>query len=240
VRAENIDFSKKTSYVLAFGTQRPLFFTVIEGDTLFIAADTLNMWTMQDTINGDSVRMIRAFHDVRMFKSDMQGLADSLVFEGQDSLFSFYGHPVLWSDTTQFSADSIEMHLKNKQIKDIILNRKAIIISEILQIYYDQIKGKTIVADFDSSQIREMWVTGNAESIYYTRDDQNAFIGVNQTICSKMNFTFNEGQIQQLKYYGDNSSSMVPMVEAKHDTLRLEGFQWRSNERPQNVNDLLK
>ena len=29
---------------------RPIFFTVVEGDTMFIAADTLNMWMMHDTI----------------------------------------------------------------------------------------------------------------------------------------------------------------------------------------------
>lgn len=241
IRAEHLDYVKETSYVLAYGTKRPLFFTLIEGDTLYIAADTLNMWTIADTVNsGDTVRMIRAFHDVRLFKSNMQGLADSLVFHGRDSLFTFYGRPVLWSDTTQFSADSIQMHLKNKQVKDIILNRKAMIVSEILQIYYDQIKGKTITAEFDSSAIKEMWVTGNAESIYYPKDDHAAFMGVNQTICSRMYFIFKEGQIHLLKYYGDNSSVMQPMSEANHETMRLEGFQWRGVERPHNINDLLR
>ncbi len=241
IRADHIDYSKKTSYVLAYGTRRPLFFTLIESDTLFIASDTLNMWTVMDTVNGsDTIRMIRAYHDVRLFKSNMQGLADSLVFDGRDSSFRFYGRPVLWSDTTQFSADSINMHLENKQIKNIILNRKAMIVSELFQIYYDQIKGKTIIADFDSSAIKEMWVTGNAESIYYPRDDHSAFIGVNQTICSKMYFTFKAGQIHLLKYYGDNSSTMLPMSDASHNTMRLEGFQWRADERPHNVIDLLK
>lgn len=128
--------------------------------------------------------------------------------------------------------------MKNSQVDEIILQRRALILSEILQTYYDQIKGKTIVAHFDSSAIKEMLVTGNAESIYYTRDDKSAFIGVNKTICSRMFFTFNSGEIHLLKYYGDNTSNLLPMGEANHNTLRLEGFNWRNEERPYDINDL--
>jgi hypothetical protein len=217
--------------MLAHG--KSYFFTIIDGDTLFIRADTLNMWTIIDSLTNDTLRMMKAYHHVRLYKSDMQGIADSLVFHGQDSIFTFYNDPVLWNDTTQFSADTVMLGVENRQLHDIILQRRAIIISEILGTYYDQIKGKHIVANFDSSAIDEMIVTGNAESIYYTRDDHSAFIGVNKTICSKMFFTFDQGEIHLLKYYGDNSSTLLPMHEANHDTMRLEGFQWRIDEKPQ-------
>ncbi len=231
IRAGNIDYSKKTEYLLAHG--KSYFFTIIDGDTLFIRADTLNMWTIIDSLTNDTLRMMKAYHHVRLYKSDMQGISDSLVFHGHDSTFTFYDDPVLWSDTTQFSGDTIVMALENRHLRDIVLRRRAIIISEILGTYYDQIKGKHIVANFDSSAIKEMIVTGNAESVYYTRDDQSAFIGVNKTICSKMFFTFDEGEIHLLKYYGDNSSTLLPMHEANHNTMRLEGFQWRIDEKPQ-------
>jgi len=170
----------------------------------------------------------------------MQGRTDSLVFQGLDSVFNFFGRPVLWTDTTQFTADSISMSLLNRKIHAITLTHQALIVSELQTIYYDQIKGKEIIAQFDSSKVKDMWVLGNAESIYYTQDDQDAFIGVNQTICSKMFFIFHHGQIQLLKYYGENTSSMIPMFQANHDQMRLDGFQWRPKERPHSVADVLK
>jgi hypothetical protein len=130
------------------------------------------------------------------------------------------------------------LSLKDKKIEDVTLLRRALIISELMSTYYDQIKGRKIVAHFDSSAIESMVVTGNAESVYYTRDDASAFIGVNKTICSHMYFTFDNGEIHLLKYFGDNQSSLLPMHEADHDALRLEGFEWRNKERPQSVNDL--
>ncbi|HJW28526.1 MAG TPA: OstA-like protein, partial [Saprospiraceae bacterium] len=240
IHADAIDYSKKDEYVLAYGKTRPLFFTVVEGDTLFIAADTLNMWRIVDSLSLDTMRMIRAYRDVRLFKSDMQGRTDSLVFQGRDSIFHFFGRPVLWSDTTQFSADSIDMALRNKKIHSITLTHEALIVSELYHQYYDQIKGKLIVAQFDSSEIHDMWVNGNAESIYYSQDDHNAFIGVNKTICSNMYFTFDGGKIRILKYFGENTSSMLPMHETDHKGLRLDGFEWRPLERPWSILDLLR
>lgn len=244
VKAEILDKSGKEESYLFYSApgsiNRTLFYSIVDGDTLYIGADTLAMLNQVDTLTLDTSRIIKAYHDVRMFKSDMQGRTDSLVFHGQDSIFNFFGQPVLWTDTTQFSADSIAMALMNKKIHSITLTHKALIVSELLAVYYDQIKGKEIIAQFDSSKVKDMWVLGNAESIYYTQDDKDAFIGVNQTICSKMYFTFLHGQLQHLKYYGENTSSMVPMFEASHDQMRLEGFQWRPLERPHSVADVLK
>ena len=244
VKADILVRSGKDESSFFFGnpgtSNRAMFYSVVDGDTLFIGADTLALLNQIDSTTMDTSRIIRAYHDVRLFKSDMQGRTDSLVFQGRDSVFNFFGRPVLWSDTTQFTADSIAMALLNKKIHTITLTHQALIVSELLTIYYDQIKGKEIIAQFDSSKVKDMWVLGNAESIYYTKDDQEAFIGVNQTICSKMYFTFLRGQIQLLKYYGENTSSMIPMFEANHDQMRLEGFQWRPEERPHNVTDVLR
>ena len=247
VRAEILNYSREAEYVNAYGANRPLFYTIVDGDTLYLAADTLTMWREIDTIAvGDSItaldtiRMIRGHHDVRILKADLQGIADSLVFDGRDSLFTLFGRPVLWSDTSQFSGDTVTVSLVNKQIRDIRLIRNAIIISEILGRYYDQIKGRYIVAHFDSSAIRHMQVTGNAESVYYTRDEQQAFIGVNQTTCSRMFFLFLNGEINRLSYFGESTSVMKPMGDVDHDALRLEGFQWRARERPLTLEDLLR
>lgn len=242
IHSDVMDFDKKEEYVLAFNRAggRPWFASELEGDTLFIAADTLEMWNQVDTLLKDTIRMIQAFRDVRLYKSDLQGRTDSLVFQGRDSVFTFYGRPLLWSDTTQFSADTITVSLREKKMDKITLIQKAMILSSILKTYYDQIKGKLIVARFDSSAIQDMLVTGNAESIYYTRDEDDAFIGVNKTICSKMFFTFLDGQIDALKYYGENTSNLIPMKEADHTAMRLDGFNWMEDERPLTFDDLLK
>lgn len=238
--AENLQFSQRDDYANAHGKSRPYFYSLIEGDTLYTAADTITMWRAVDTIVGDSFRMIKAYNDVRIYKSDLQGVADSLSFNGRDSVFTLFHNPVLWSDTTQFSADTISIFMRNKVMDKIVLIKQAIIISEIVGHYYDQIKGREIVADFDSSKIRTMLVTGNAESIYYTRDEVQAFIGVNQTSCAKMLFYFSAGQIQRVTYFGESNSSLDPMHSKDHHSLRLDGFKWITEKRPHSLSDLLK
>ena len=84
-------------------------------DTLYLVADTLVSY---QALNKDSVYSdyFNAFFNVRFMKSDMSGIADSLHFNGFDSLFVLYDDPILWSDSVQMSADSIAIPLSPSSI----------------------------------------------------------------------------------------------------------------------------
>src|SRR5262249_50275590 len=56
-------------------TKHALLITMIESDSMFMAADTL--FTLKDS--GD-YRKLRAFHHVKIFKSDPQAVCDSVSF----------------------------------------------------------------------------------------------------------------------------------------------------------------
>ena len=63
-------------------------------DTLFLSADTLI--SIEDSI--PAKERILAFHDVRIFKPDMQGKSDSLSYQTADSIIYLYDDPVLWNE----------------------------------------------------------------------------------------------------------------------------------------------
>ena len=115
-----------------------------DNDTLFMAADTLVSIDSQDPAK----KRLLAYNTVKIFKSDLQGVADSLEYRMSDSTIYFYQNPVLWSEGNQMTADSIHMLIKNNTIDRIFMNVNAFVISQDSLFNFNQIKGRKMTAEF--------------------------------------------------------------------------------------------
>ena len=239
ILCQKADYNQATNYLKASGGRngRPLFIAEIDDDSLFMVADTL-LSTKVDSISTDSSRLLIGYYDVRIYKSNLQAISDSLVYNTQDSLFYFFDDPIMWSDTSQFSADTMRMQLSNNTIDRIFLKNNGLIVNSPDEIYFNQIQGKEITAFFKEGDLRRMIVEGNAESVYYALDEEQAYIGVNKVISSEMELLFGANQIEQIKIIEKPNGSMTPMREADHEGLKLKDFYWETQKRPKSVEDL--
>ncbi len=233
---EQADYNKQEDFIKASGG-RPLLTTLMDGDSMFLSADTLLAFKENPE---DEERMMHAISDVRIYKSDMQAVCDSLIYNAKDSLFQFYNDPIIWSDTSQFMADTIHMEMANSQIDKIYLYNNAFIINTPEQVYFNQIKGKNITAFFVENELARMKVDGNAESIYYATDESGAYIAVNKTICSEMLLYFSNNKVDNIKFFAAPKANMYPMGKVAHKKeMRLAGFLWETERRPMSIEDLL-
>ncbi len=254
--------NKNTEFVEAYGTRRPLLKTIMDTDTMFLTADTLQfmrvidtteyvsldtVWTAArdtfylDTLISyhiDTFKRFQGFPDVRLLKGTLQGICDSLEFNDVDSVFQMIGNPVLWSDSTQFVADTIYIELRNSDIDRMHLIQNAIVVNLVANVFYNQIKGKRMLARFADDEVKDLFVSGNAESVYYARDEEGAYIGGNRVAASEILFTFEEKQLAGIRLYGKPDGKITPMEEINHNTLRLDGFEWHDSKRPKSLADL--
>lgn len=240
VLCERANYNRQTNFLKAIGGQggRPLLISKIENDSLYLTADTLLASQQIDTLAQDTSRMLFAYRDVRIFKSNLQGLCDSLVYTTTDSIFRLFQQPIMWSDTSQFTADTIHVQLSNERIDRIFLYNNSFIINSPDELFFNQIKGRNITAFFEKNELRRMDVQGNAESVYYARDEAEGYIGVNKTICSEMLLYFGDNQITDIRFFEAPKANLYPMRQADHDQLRIKGFRWENQRRPKSLNDL--
>jgi len=214
-----------------------MLITLMDGDSLFMAADTL-LAMRADTLASDSSRLFLAYRDVRIFSADLQGLCDSLTYNSTDSLFRLFRDPIMWSDTSQFTADTIQMQMKDGGIDQVQLINKGLIINSSDEIFFNQIKGKNVIAYFRDDNLDHMDVIGNAESIYYALDEEQAYVGVNKTVCSEMTIYWGDNQVESIRFMTQPTGTAHPMSQVVHEELRLEGFRWMKEKRPKSVLDL--
>ena len=234
ILSDSVLFNEATDYVFAYGS-RPLMKLEMEpGDTLYLSADTL----ITEKIGPDSVRYFNTFQNTRFFSEDIQGVCDSLSFNERDSVFEFWGSPVIWLDSTQLKADTIQMVLKNKKADQLILRKNSTIISLLEDPYYQQIKGQDIDGFFKEDKLSLVDVRRNAESIYYMTNDENELMGVNRSICSRIQVMFEENEIDDIAFITNPELKFYPMKRYEHASNRLAGFIWLYYLKPQTINDL--
>lgn len=233
---DSLIYRESEGYVKAMGARRPLMKFIVDQDTLFLSADTI--LSFQDTILPDTGRILLAWNDVRLFKSDLQGLSDSMVYRSADSIFYFFRDPMMWSDTTQFEGDTIAILLREKKVDRMLLRRNAFIVQSPDLQFFNQIKGNWITAFFRGNEVDKVLVEGNAESIYYGQDESNAYIGVNQSICSSFWVHFEEKKVGRIVFLQQPKASLIPMKDAIASPPKLEGYRWVEDVRPESKDDI--
>ncbi|MDO7743397.1 MAG: hypothetical protein MUP99_06470 [Pedobacter sp.] len=209
--------------------------TAVKGAKKLSAKDSLPVNPMDTVLT----RIIKAYHQVNVFKSNMQAKADSLFYTSADSTLRWYKNPILWAQGSQQTGDTIYLQLRNKKINSIQVIQNAFSVNvEADSAKFNQIKGKLITGFFKEGKLSSMYVDGNAESVYFTKtDDGKAYDKMNQTISSRIKIIFRNSEISDVVPIKDVEGATTPVAEIKEDVI-LTGFIWKPELRPRSKRDI--
>lgn len=211
---------------------------ILEKDTFYLAADTL----VSIESKYDSAKRILAYNNVKIWRSNLQGIADSASYFLHDSLIYLYDDPVFWNNDNQIEGDTIFMEITEDRIKKMTLLQNAFLISSDTIGNFNQIKGRNMKAYFSESDIEKIDVMGNGEAIYYVLDDKNpakpSTMGMNRILCSDLTIRFKDQELNNISFYTKPEAKFIPPHELTAEDEELRGFSWRESERP-SLNDVL-
>ena len=202
-------------------------------DTLFMHSDTLYSYRDDQAKS----RHIETYPQVQFYRNDLQGRCNFLDYVVSDSLIKMYDQPVIWQESSQLTADSIQIRLKEGGIHHMTMFGSGFLITREGEGLFNQIKGKKIVGWFSNDELSWVDVTGNGESLFYPKDDED-IIGLNHAVCSNIHLYFKEGKIDRIALISDPDPRLIPMKDATEKDKYLEGFRWLEEFRPQNSQDI--
>jgi hypothetical protein len=220
------EFFRKHHYSYVTDNARAIL--IDEADSLFMHADTFRL--VLDS--AENARLLLAYHHIKFYKEDMQGMCDSLIYRVEDSVISMRTDPVLWTQSNQLSADSILMFVTDNRIDSMALYNMAFIISKDKLGTFDQIKGKEMRGYFKENQLYRINVMGNAETIYFVREDDGAMIGINKLVSSNMAIVMEDKKVVKIIYYSRPEGKMYPEEDLGKEQRIIKGFNWQDEERP--------
>lgn len=205
-----------------------------EKDSLFLAADTIY------GIEVDSSRNeIRAYSHVKFYREDMQGKCDSMVYSSNDSILAMYGSPVIWSEESQLTGVQINIYFKNEKADYIHITKDAMIVQYEAEDMYNQLSSKESKAYLKNNRMTRMEMLGNANSIYYSKDDRDALIGVNKANGDAMTiYMKNSKKVEKIVMTPDSEGVLYPPLKVPEEEKKLPRFTWLEDKRPKTKTDI--
>ena len=208
-----------------------------EKDTLYLHSDTL--FFFMDTATQKAERML-AYYNVRFYRRDIQGKCDSLNYYVADSCAKMRKDPIVWAENSQLRGDSINIVIAQKAIDSVLLYPNGFIIQKDTIEGYNQIKGKVMTAYFEKNELDHVYDDGNAETVYWLREEDGSMIGVNVSQSVAMDIKIEKNQIVRIKYFKKTTETLYPKEKMKPGIEILKGFEWLEELRPTDPNDIFR
>jgi lipopolysaccharide export system protein LptA len=204
-----------------------------------IMVDSVMVAQQPDTIWIDTTyQQIRAFQHVRIFREDIQAVCDTAHYHGRDSILTLLGLPICWNETNQMSADQMNIYIKNQTVDYMHGIGNALAIKQEGFDEYNQMTGKEMLAYVKDGDIYLVDVQGNAETIFYPREDDGTYIGVNRTQSSFVKVYLHNRTIDRVLFTTATTGVMIPLDQALPEETKLNGFFWAADERPLKPKDI--
>ena len=186
-----------------------------------------------------TVTFVEAWHNIKLYGKDYQGVCDSLIYTGIDSIARLYIESVLWSDAkNQFLSDSIFIQIRNDSLYKADFINNAFIITQEDTVHYNQIKSTEMMAYFKKNDIWRFDALGGASLIFYMEED-STYTMINQKECKILSALIKERKIERIRYYDQLKSDLLPIYDLPINKQRLRGFKWLEERRPKSREEVM-
>lgn len=208
-----------------------------EGDTLYLHADTLMM--RKDSIYDNFL----AYHHVRIYRSDLQAVCDSMFYSSRDSILDINGQPIIWSDNQQVRGNHMKLFLINNTVDHLHVERNASVVSQEPSdtSYYNQSSGDDLKAYFLNNKVNRVTIEGNARSIYIPHNEDDEMIGMVSLEQGDIEmFMDSTGQMSSIKVAPQPKGRFFPLSLVKPEDKHIPLFSWPIELRPTGPEDVFR
>jgi lipopolysaccharide export system protein LptA len=217
----------------AYMTDSAVFIQVDDqNDSLFLHGDTLKL--LPDTVDN---KMVLAYYNVKFYKTDFQGLCDSMIYYEADSTIDLYYSPVLWSQEQQITAEHIKIFTNESGVDYMEATSNSFIIMQEDTSRYNQIKGRNMMIYFRDNKLHKIDVNGNGQTIYYAKDNED-LVGLNKTESSNLTIYSKNNKIDRILFLEKVQATMYPIEDTPENMKFLKDFEWLEEYRPKNKLDI--
>lgn len=180
----------------------------------------------------DTTHILVAHPGVRYYRTDLQGLCDSMQFEQRDSMLYMYRSPIVWSGERQIFGNEMQVHLNDSTADRVHLPDFGLTAQHVEEEFYDQLAGKQMTAYLTGGDLRHIDVSGNVQAIYLPQEDDSTYNKIFTIESATLAADFLDREILRAKFWPQSTSVVTPLWLAKRSSYYLPQFRWYEELRP--------
>ena len=120
--------------------------------------------------------------------------------------------PIVWASGSQVTGDTIYLYTKNKKADQLYVFENGLVINQTGEGMYNQVKGNRLFGYFLDGAIDYMRAKGNAESVYYVRDNEQLLVGINKATGDIIDLRFKNKELNRVVFISDVKGTMYPVT----------------------------
>ncbi|MFN8359778.1 MAG: OstA-like protein [Candidatus Kapaibacterium sp.] len=199
-------------------------------DTAAKKPDTMTISSVvMESYRGKNERYI-ATGQVEVVRGGLSARADTVLYGNSDEKILLRGKPVVWYDSTQLSADSINVYVPLKKLKKIEAFANAFSASQDDSLHADrvnQLSGAAITIAVELDTLREVFARGEAKSLYFLMKE-TAPDGAARHSADSIRITMENSKPEIIRWLGGVNGENIPerMMEGKNKDYYLPAWRW--------------
>ncbi|MDE6311798.1 MAG: hypothetical protein K2L96_08300 [Muribaculaceae bacterium] len=205
-------------------------------DSIHVEEDTIAGTAAYTRIDTSHVALM--YPRVRFYRSDMQGVCDSMRFTERDSTLRMYRHPVVWNEERQVFGNVIELLLNDSTIERATLPDKAFTAQLIEGEHYNQMSGNEMIAHFEDGSMRRLNINGTVEIIMYPEESDSTINKMVNAQSSYLEAYFKGQTTERIKMWPETTGVATPLFLARKANYYLPKFKWYEGIRPLSKEDI--
>ncbi len=228
-----------------YATGRAYVMDYSEEDTLYMSAEIMeglkrNLPPLPGTTDSLEVKYTKGYHDVRLYRKDIQAIGDSIHYFSVDSLIKLFGSPILWNDSTQLKGDTIYAHLANDTIDHAFAWPNASTVRWIDSVKQDRVKADTIQAYFREGTLDHAFYRSNVESRYYLQQEKaKHYYALAQVRNPQMDVYIADDKLDHILWHGKAEGTIHPIQDLTDELRQMSGAEWHGDKRPLTPEDVI-
>ena len=211
------------------------------GDESLASADSVRSIRRPgvDALGRDSAFMVpkdyhtaKALGRARLFNKDIQGIADTLIFQQKDSMLFMIRKPIVWNAERQVYGNEINVHFNDSTVDWAHLPKSGVVAEHLDEDFYNQLSGSELMAWFKNNEMTHLKVDGNVQTIFLPQEKDSTYNKLVSAESSYLTVDMDQRKMKHLKMWPEVTGQVLPLFEVKKQQQFLDGFRWFEALRP--------